>query len=117
MYEISDWIQIAEGRKCKNVLNKGSSIWIVRDGKTDDGARNDALFPFNQVVEGCARACSGISSVFRVKNCEKSSCRCICETQASSDGTCVLEDDDNLLLYKYVPKGFVFIFIHILGIV
>ncbi len=41
------------------------------------------------------------SEGFDEPRCEGHPCHCICETSASDDGSCDLEDQNGYILYKY----------------
>ena len=92
---------VAEGRKCKGRLG-----WTTKDGKRD-GNEKAANYLIENAVEECAKACSGISLMFRLMDCDGSFCKCVCEIDVSADGTCVFQtaNTDDALLFKYVPKG------------
>ena len=102
-----DWILAEVGKRCK------PSGWTSKDGKID-GNNQVAMYPIDHAVDDCARTCSGISSMFGVRNCDAKFCKCVCFYHASNDGTCVLEklhNDRGALLFKYVPKGDFCIFV------
>ena len=97
---ILDWVLVAIGKRCKG------RDWTPLDGKIN-GKKKDAKYPIEQRIEGCARACSGISSMFRALGCHAHGCGCACETSASLDGSCELEESNNRHneLFRFVPKG------------
>ena len=99
-----DWILVAEGVKCK-----GKTQWTAKDGKRN-GNEKAAKYRVENAVEQCAKACSGISLMFRLKDCDGTFCKCVCEIDVSNDGTCVLESalTNDQQLFKYVPKGMKF---------
>ena len=56
----------------------------------------------------CAVACKSVSSMFAFgtnaygnSRCSKGKCQCLCETSASSDGTCKEVRHTGYKLYKY----------------
>ena len=103
-----DWILAEVGKRCK------PSGWTSKDGKID-GNNQVAMYPIDHAVDDCARTCSGISSMFGVRNCDAKFCKCVCFYHASNDGTCVLDklhNDRGALVFKYIPKGVFCIFIH-----
>ena len=59
-------------------------------------------------VDGCAKACDGISSMFAFGNdlnddydrCWSDGCACLCETGASDDGTCAVVEHRGYNIYK-----------------
>ena len=74
----------------------------------------------SKTVEECANRCSGVSSMFRFgtedygnnKDCNKEGCKCKCELDALTEGTCNQKVPDSNTdgakgdnLYKYIPKG------------
>ena len=93
-------MQVAVGKKCKG------KDWTPLDGKINDKI-NKAKYPKHQRYEGCAKACSGISPMFRALSCHAHGCGCACETSASLDGSCELVDSNNRHneLFRLVPKG------------
>ena len=107
-----DWILVAEGMGCT------PSGWTTKDGKLD-GNEQEAKYPIDHAVDECARACSGVSSMFGLRKCDTKFCKCVCFYHASNDGTCVLDklhNDRGALLLKYVPKGDACIFILLSGL-
>ena len=101
---------VARHSKCDD--SKGNS-WTVKS-HFDGENWKQKKFSEENAVESCAKRCNGLSSMFRLTRCQKGLCRCICEIDASPDGTCLLDDGVKRgigarrhLLYKYVPKGFV----------
>ena len=104
LFIILDWQLVARHSKCDD--SKGNS-WTVKshfDGKN----WIQEEFSEENAVESCAKRCNGLSTMFRLTRCQQGLCKCICEIDASADGTCVQVDGVNRhLLYKYVPKGFV----------
>ena len=85
--------------------------WTSKDGKLD-GNEQQANYPIDHAIDECARACSGVSSMFGVQNCATKFCKCVCFYRASYDGTCVHKYYNSALLFKYIPKGDFCIFIH-----
>lgn len=109
LFIILEYQLVARHSKCDD--SKGNS-WTVKshfDGKNWIQEK----FSEENAVENCARRCNGMSSMFRLTRCPRGLCRCICEIDASPDGTCVQDDGiksglgaQRHLLYKYVPTGF-----------
>ena len=58
-------------------------------------------------LEDCAKSCVGVSSMFiyerkEVANrCKGDGCACLCETEASPDGTCLMETHNEYSLYRF----------------
>ena len=90
--------------------------WTSKDGKLD-GNEQQANYPIDHAIDECARACSGVSSMFGVQNCYTKFCKCVCFYRASYDGTCVHKYYNSALLFKYIPKGDFCIFIHSSGLI
>ena len=98
-----DWVQVAMNMQC----NANSRI-VTRDGKVEGKWKNIKYHKY-QASEGCARDCSGISSMFMVFGCGSDDfCYCACEVSASYEGTCELKRKTGFYLFKYVAKGLVF---------
>ena len=83
---LADWQQIAEKKECK-----GSEV----------GHRLNS-------IDDCATACKGVASLFAFgtndfenNRCYNNGCDCLCETAATSQGTCEQKDHDGYRLYKY----------------
>ena len=61
-------------------------------------------------AEECAKACKGQSSIFSFgtndfgkQKCKDGVCMCLCETEASSDGSCPLYRNKGYRLYQFDP--------------
>ena len=57
-------------------------------------------------VDECASACKEVASLFAFGKNDRcydggSTCKCLCETAASNDGSCKEVDSDNYRLYQY----------------
>ena len=59
-------------------------------------------------IRDCATACKPLSSMFAFgtndygnSRCSNGKCQCLCETSASSDGTCIEVRHTGYKLYKY----------------
>ena len=84
---------------------------LVKD-KTECGGSEKKIGMVSS-IGGCAAACKGLSSMFtfgtndygnaRCTN-SNSKCQCLCETSASSDGTCEEVHHTGYRLYKYVTS-------------
>ena len=63
-------------------------------------------------VTECSKRCKGQSSMFAfgtndygTTRCYSTGCTCLCETAASSDGTCSQTSNNGYRLYKYKTDG------------
>jgi len=92
-----DWILVEKKKECSD-SHRFSSGHIGRVGE----------------VSQCAEKCRAISTMFIFgtnefgfedqygKRCDGRGCDCYCETEATSDGNCEMEDHEGYNLYKFV---------------
>ena len=64
-------------------------------------------------IDGCAAQCDGLSSMFVVgtndygtsSQCKNGYCKCICQPEAATDGTCDQKSDNRFRLFMFEHEG------------
>ena len=84
--------------------------FLVGDRMECDGS-NNALGSI-PTIEECASNCNGQASMFAygtndygTSRCDSGGCKCLCETAASTEGTCTEINHNGYRLYKYKSAG------------
>ena len=83
---------------------------MIAEKEECDGSEKS--LDYMSTIEECAKGCEAEASMFAFgtndygKNrCIEAGCMCLCETSASSDGTCNQVSHMGYRLYKYKPDG------------
>ena len=78
---------------------------LVKDASECGGS--EVQKPHTFEAEKCAEICYGVSTMFAFgtndygnPRCNKDGCTCLCETAATSDGTCNIQDNTGYRLYR-----------------
>ena len=74
----------------------------MSENKECGGSKIEKIVNSNADIPDCASQCDGVSSMFIFSQQQK---RCFCETSATAQGSCKLEDISDYHLYKYVYQG------------
>ena len=87
------------------------SEWLLIADKTECAGSENSYGDISTVTE-CSKRCKGQSSMFAfgtndygTTRCYSTGCTCLCETAASSDGTCSQTSHNGYRLYKYKTDG------------
>ena len=84
---------------------------MVGEKEECDGAKyEDKRY---RTLSDCASQCKGVSSMFAFGTAEfgdsqclgDATCRCLCETSATKEGTCTTINNDGYRLYKFLQTG------------
>ena len=84
--------------------------WILVNKKKECSGSEDDKGRVGEISQ-CAEKCRAISSMFifgtnefvsEDTSCDEDGCECYCETDATRDGNCDMEDHNSYNLYKFV---------------
>ena len=84
-----------------------SDNWKLVSDRSECGGSETGVGQFTRIIE-CAEKCKAISSMFAfgtndygTPRCNNGKCTCLCETAATSDGSCNIVSHNGYRLYKH----------------